>query len=482
MHMLNRFLLLCGTLLLVSVVAAQDYSVDYEPVVCFEGVAADECAYVTVPEDRANPDASTIRLPLALTLSDNPTGDPVVFLSGGPGEPGLIYAQLAPLFPNNDFIVFDHRGVNLAEPTLTCTEYGDLIDRSDELEISELAEASSQALIDCAARLRADGINLDAYTTSAAAADVYDVVTALGYEQVNLVGVSYGTRWAQEVIRDYPEIVNSAVLDSVIAPEIDRPALTARAVNDSLEATFAACAAEDACNAAYPDLETTLTDLLASLEAEPVMVTMGDEETEMDHNIFMSFVFGSLYLQQGIAELPALIYEAAAGDYTLLETGAVSVFAEALNEGINFGLFFVTECNSEVAFSDPALQTAEYDELPIWRGVFSSAASVAAPFVYDICDGMGLTQGAVDDNDPLVSDIPVLMTAGAFDPVTPPVWLEEAADGFSNAYVYEIPAFGHAALLQSQCAFGVLQSFIADPSTEPNTDCFSTLSFDFVTR
>lgn len=469
-------------MLSVSSATAQDYEVGYEPTVCFDGVAADECAYVTVPEDRANPDGATIRIPVALILADDPEPDPVLFLSGGPGEPGLIYAQLAALFPNYDFIAFDHRGVNLAEPALDCTEYSDLIDMQNELEVSELAAASSQALTDCAARLREAGINLNAYTTSAAAADVFDVVTALGYDKVNLIGVSYGTRWAQEVMRDYPQIVNSAILDSVIPPEIDRPAQTPRAADQALQRVFAACATDAACSDAYPQLEATFNDVIADLRENPRDIVLDDEEIELNVESFMSAVFGSLYLQQGVSELPALITEVGAGDYTLLEEGAASVLLEALEANLSFGTFFATECNSEVSFSDPATQAATYEDLPFWEGVFATSAGIAAPFIYDICADMGLGDFDGDDNDPLTSDIPTLLTAGEFDPVTPFIWIEQAADGLSNVYSYEIPAFAHAAILQNPCTFGVLQSFLADPTTAPDTSCFAGLTLNFLIR
>ena len=58
------------------------------------------------------------------------------------------------------------------------------------------------------------------YTTSVAVRDLDDVRAALGYQQIDLYGVSYGTRVAQHYMRRYPERVRAAVLDGVVPPEL----------------------------------------------------------------------------------------------------------------------------------------------------------------------------------------------------------------------------------------------------------------------
>ena len=63
--------------------------------------------------------------------------------------------------------------------------------------------------------------DLMAYNTASNAADINDLRLALGYDQVNLWGGSYGTRLALGVMRDYPEGLRSVVLDSVYPPDVD---------------------------------------------------------------------------------------------------------------------------------------------------------------------------------------------------------------------------------------------------------------------
>ena len=73
----------------------------------------------------------------------------------------------------------------------------------------------------CVQQLTATGVDLSQYTTSASANDAVALVKALGYDDYNLYGISYGTRLALEVMRNHPESgLRSVVLDSTYPPEI----------------------------------------------------------------------------------------------------------------------------------------------------------------------------------------------------------------------------------------------------------------------
>ena len=76
------------------------------------------------------------------------------------------------------------------------------------------------ALAACADELRAVA-DLDAYHTAAIAADVEDLRRALGYEELNLWGTSYGTWVALAAMRDHPEGIRSVILDAPLPPEAD---------------------------------------------------------------------------------------------------------------------------------------------------------------------------------------------------------------------------------------------------------------------
>jgi pimeloyl-ACP methyl ester carboxylesterase len=212
------------------------------------------CGYLTVPEDRTQPDGAAVRLHVAVFLSEsgNPAPDPVVYLEGGPGgEPleTLIFTfedYFAPYLTERDVIIFDQRGTGLSEPSLACPE---LVEASleyldDVLSDEEEADVYLGAMTDCRERLLADGVNLAAYNSRENAADLNDLRIALGYDEWNLYGISYGTKLALTTMRDFPEGIRSVVLDSAYPLQtsliIDVPANMDRA----FDTLFAGCAAD----------------------------------------------------------------------------------------------------------------------------------------------------------------------------------------------------------------------------------------------
>jgi pimeloyl-ACP methyl ester carboxylesterase len=74
----------------------------------------------------------------------------------------------------------------------------------------------------CRDLLVSQGFDLTAYNSIANASDLNDLRQALGHAQWNLYGTSYGTRVALVTMRAYPDGIRSAVLDSVLPPQIDR--------------------------------------------------------------------------------------------------------------------------------------------------------------------------------------------------------------------------------------------------------------------
>ncbi|MBI5841104.1 MAG: alpha/beta fold hydrolase [Chloroflexi bacterium] len=187
------------------------------------------CGYLIVPEDRTGDPSHTIRLAVAVYKSTggNPEPEPVMFLQGGPGAEAVqlsadAYSVLVyPFLAKHDFIVFDQRGTGISEPALGCEE----LTKTYSQDIHGLIPGStrelvySNAFLSCNGLMSAQGVNLNAYTTVASAADIKDLLAVLGYQKANLYGASYGTRLAQVVMRDYPEIVHTAILDSVVPVE-----------------------------------------------------------------------------------------------------------------------------------------------------------------------------------------------------------------------------------------------------------------------
>src|SRR5262245_33286505 len=179
------------------------YQATFEPAPCDFPVPrgyAPECGYLIVPENRARQDSRLIRLHVAIFR--NRAGiqnlDPVLKISGGPGSSGLNTAGyllgtgMDAVLETHDFIAFDQRGTGYSRPRLDCPERIEITPAVLGGRLS--AEESAQAIIDsfrrCRDRLITEGIDISAYNSAASAADINDLRTVLGYEQLNLYAIS----------------------------------------------------------------------------------------------------------------------------------------------------------------------------------------------------------------------------------------------------------------------------------------------------
>ncbi|NJN99513.1 MAG: alpha/beta hydrolase [Anaerolineales bacterium] len=219
-----------------------------------------KCGYVTVPEQHRDPDGPTIRLAVAIlpSTAENPAPDPLFMAQGGPGGSSL---ELFPLFMLNnpireerDIVIFDQRGTLYSEPNLLCPELDKLTKETLELDLSkeEGEKLSQEAYQACGDRLTGAGVNLSAYNSLENAADVNAVRAALGYEQINFYGVSYGTLLGLHTMRDFPEILRSVVLDAVVPAQGSFLNQTARSANRAFKEVIQLCADDSGCNAAIP--------------------------------------------------------------------------------------------------------------------------------------------------------------------------------------------------------------------------------------
>lgn len=453
------------------------------------------CGILTVPEGRggAGDPARELQLPVVRvkSTSDAPAADPLIFpTTGGPGGGSvsalwyfLDHAQWAT--DDRDVIIVEQRGDVDAEPTLDCPE----LDTSALAEDGRLptgaalAERRAALLSECRERLVADGMDLAAYTSAASVADLADLRAALGYDQWNLYGVSYGSRLAMTVMRDRPDGLRAVVLDGVYPPNIDRFELTPQALRASIDWLLAACAADADCHERYPDLEGSLERVLERTAREPITVAVRDPATggtlqlEIAADDIMGGLFDAFYDAATVRVLPFVIDRLDRGDDGVVVPLAQRAIdnADSLSEGLNLSI----ECAEEVPFNDPALieETTSADPLLTHYAGF-------APVSED-CAVWNVPALPASENDPVSSAIPTLITSGRFDPVTPSAWSEPAAAGLTAAYRYEFPGMGHGAVWGNwyePCAASVATAFLRDPSVEPDTSCIGDADpIDFLT-
>ncbi len=114
--------------------------------------------------------------------------------------------------------------------------------------------------------------DLTQYTTSIAMDDLDDVRAWLGYERINLFGLSYGTRAVLVYMRQHPDRVRSAILMGVAPTYLKMPLHHARAAKRAIDLLFAECATDEACHRAFPNIEREWNEVLERLGGEPARV------------------------------------------------------------------------------------------------------------------------------------------------------------------------------------------------------------------
>jgi pimeloyl-ACP methyl ester carboxylesterase len=474
--------------------ATLSYEPTFEPASCpftlppteVEGKTV-QCGYVVVPQDRSNPQTESIRLAVVVlkAQSDKPIPDPVILLSGGPGEKTVENAVaaasiLAPFRDQRDVIVFDQRGVGLSEPALECPEMVQArFDLLDELDPETGLRTLFDAAMACRDRLVKEGHNLSAYNTTENAADVDDIRRALGYEQLNLYGGSYGSLLAQAVLRDHPEGLRSVIIGAVLPAEksffVNVPTTVVSATLRLLEA----CADDEACNAAYPNLKQALFDTIDKLNADPVPITVTNPADGKSYETWLTGddVFGNLvvflYFTEIIPVLPQAISNVANGDYELMTqlTSTRLQLFDALSTGMELSVL----CAEDLIDVTPQDYLAERAKMPQPLAGRADPEDIIEYSFFGMCENWPVEQAELAIKQPVVSDVPTLILEGEFDPVTPLAYAQAVAEHLSNNYLYEFPGIGHNVLVASPCARRIALDFVEDPTEAPDASCIGEM-------
>jgi pimeloyl-ACP methyl ester carboxylesterase len=442
------------------------------------------CGTVAVPQDRSVEGGGTFDLSVVVFPSeaDEAAPDPVVYLAGGPGENALDTLEFTfddlfrPFLSTRDVIVFDQRGAGYSEPDAECPEFVELeIDLLDEsVSVDEEGERGLAAAEECFERLTNEGVALSALSTAESAADVHAIMSALGYDEWNLLGISYGTRLAQTIMRDRPEGVRAVILDSVVPLEADMIAQTPGSFDRALQALLDGCATSSTCATDYPNLEQTLMDAVTRLKDAPVAGTVSNQLTLETFASVASGtdlaeqVFQGLYSAEVIPLLPEMIALANQGETGLLDLlrGVTITNSPFISTGMQIAL----QCTEEVPFTTEEEVTAANEPYPRVREMLEGSRPLGSE-VFDLCTTWGLAAASAVENEPVESGIPRLVLAGRYDPITPPSGGRQVAERLTNGTFVEFAAAGHAALTTGECALDIVAAFLDDPTAAVNGAC-----------
>lgn len=448
-----------------------------------------EFGYVTVPEQHTKPGGPVIQVAVARfkSSSDNPVPDPIVLNTGGPGDSNIdqfIPMMASPmgqtLLAQRDVVIIELRGLRYSKPALICDEVFDaqlsMIDKDIRgKEANQILLTAMRASYD---RFQKEGINLSAYNNAETAADIAMIMTTLGHDKFNIFGTSAGTMVAQHVMRDYPQRVRSVILNAAVPLGVPFFRNMMSNASESLERMFKHCEADEACNAAYPNMEEKFFAYLEQLNKEPVTIPVkhpdnGEEVSfVLNGDRLSTWIFASMYFN---TQIPYSLSKFMAGDYSELQNSA-NIFFPMHN--FSYGL-------SYSIFSSESLDlTVEDIEV---CGRYSAFVDGMSQFFGPTLLAQAQEFWKVKPLDrsllkPLKSDIPTLILNGEMDHVLPTVYIKDMASNLSNGYMYLFPGVAHSPIDAGSCAFMMTMEFLADPTKAPDSACMEHFKHEFRTE
>ncbi len=495
---LKIIVLSCAASVVASVSMADDLPV-VEPIeTCFLEIPADvtrtrgaDCGFVVVPESRSGGDG-TARLAYmrlnALTPSD---AAPLFMLAGGPGQaltgdPGIMLLfqdqLLGPVLETRDVVLMEQRGTLRSRPYLDCPELWTAQREAVERDLDDEAGLLllRERVGECAFRHRGAGVDLAAYNTLENAADVNDMRRALGYDRIVYYGESYGTELGQNVMREYPDMLEAVVLDGTAAiTSTDWSAQRSSFAQWGIENLTRLCAEDAECAANY-DIPALLDAALAMFDDGPIetVYTVPDQpdvsiDLTLTQDDFASLLHGLQTRKFGVMAFPALLNAYAtegrdriAADMSAQRAQELLADPVSLDAGMAILMHAAMVCTDDPPVSVDDVVT---DGVGLYERLF---ARNSAELYVELCGLLDLEQLPARADELPSADVPTLVLSGGLDVQTPYYVSQEVVDALPNATHVIFPAGFHVQVMNlNRCAIAIMRDFVLDPDSSPDLAC-----------
>jgi pimeloyl-ACP methyl ester carboxylesterase len=400
-----------------------------------DGSYAADCGTLVVPENRHDPASRLIALPVTRihARSAHPA-EPIFRLQGGPGLTNMDFAPASRFAENHDIVLVGYRGVD-GSVRLDCPEVSLALKRSTDF----VSQASMQAFADgfrtCATRFTDDGVDLAGYSLPQRVDDLEAARVALGYDRIDLLSESAGTRTAMIYAWRYPDSIRRSVMIGVNPP--GHFVWDAKTTDQQIQRYAAACTQDSSCSGRTDDLAASITQTNADLP---------------DHWFFLPVDEGTLRVGSfySIAE-------------TTQENAPLSAPMEldswlAAEEGDPSGFWF-TSFFADLLFPS-AFVWGEYaatarTDAQVADAYFSGAEADYTNLGY-AATAFGWGGGRLTDAWPGTPDedeysqvrptqVETLLIGGELDTATPPQWAtRDLLPQLPNGHQVVLPGFGHS--------------------------------------
>lgn len=459
---LGLSLVSCSTTASKIVMPTEVDDVRWESCVDFPNDETVECGSVTVPLDYRDPDGASIDIALLRypATSSEPKGV-VLVNNGGPGESGVDFVYYSGTemieslgLEDFDIVGFDPRGVDRSGGLKCQTD--EEIDRFVFMDYTP-DDDSEQALYDewsesddpCVAKY---GDDLRHYSTENAARDMEQIRLAMNVDQIDFLGISWGTYLGGVYATLFPNNVRSMFLDAAYDPQDDSPEEMELTQAVGFEKSFAAwvewCESEpDECSFSSDDVKADWLALEGELDSEPIVATDG---RTVNDSVLDTATISVLYSESDWPLLADALSAALGGDVDALQNLAdywVGRDADG-SYSSTYDAFGIIECASGTYAYEPSDPEGTFDRLREEAPWYSRHYTV---------DDIGSSCADAFD-DPAIFEvdvqatIPIVVLGGTNDPATPLRWSEELVTRLGgDARLVIFNGEGHSHILESRC-------------------------------
>ena len=429
-----------------------------------------ECATWARPLNYDDPNGEQIELFVVRITSTaiEPALDAMTVINGGPGASSIdMLVDFGPVLRaitrERDLLVVDQRGTGRSTP-LTCEGLSDTLESPTPEQIEETTR-------ECISTLPHDP---KYFSTSIAVRDLESLREELGYQQLSIYGVSYGTRVALHYLRQYPTAVRALVIDGVVPPSAVLGSNVAFNSDETLHAVFAQCAEDSACSAHFPNIEAEFDELAQRLKNKPVPLTLAhpvtgeSTELELGYGHLAIMLRLALYGPELRSLIPLIIHEATRNEnYTPIASNALRLVHQLTNS-MNYGMHNAVVCTEDAPFydrHDVDLQALEATYLG--REMYDTLKTMCSVWPRGVLDP-GFKQS-------VSSDVPTLILSGELDPITPPRYGDQVLAELSNATHIVGKAQGHGVITRG-CIPKIILDFVEAATIEDlDTSCVEHL-------
>ena len=412
-----------------------------------------------VKENRQS--AKTRHIEIAFVRFRDPDGGdfpPIVHLPGGPGQPTLespldfasTYKNYLNLGGRGDMLVVEQRGIGESRPRLDCPG---LLSRPLDLPLSAkiMATTHKRYIERCVDEWGEQGIDLDGYHVQSMADDIDDLRESLGYEQIKLIGESFGAHHALAVIQAHGDRVERAVLSAIIGPDdmFELPLLVERQLANAVRRTGDLGEGTDMMSV-LAELETPI-DVNVTTETGDISLKIGRYDLAL---ATVTYARHTAFLRQ----MPSLYRTFAEGDPTWLAQWSAKI---RMGYPSNLASLLIS-CASGASAERRAMIGIQAAESLLGDAVDLLGGDVCTPLNDVVLSGRF--------RGPIKADMPILMMSGELDPRAPPDNAEQLLPHLSQAHHVVFPGVSHDFGEARQAQLELAYRFLARGDTEPNPD------------